>query len=125
MRTPDWDPRTPEFNIEWSECRSVPQVAMEEILHHPLGANIEFGGKGVRCMLRVHSLACFASGAGFLPSTVSDLCFSPDALGETDDVDFGCWALFRNLVKSNVSQSTSAQAICRRVLVLSSSSCFY
>ena len=90
---------------------------MEEILHHPLGANIEFGGEGVRCMLRVHSLACFASGAGFLPSTVSDSCFSQDALGEMDDVDFGSWALFRNLVnemplRTQVPKQVAAECSC-------------
>ena len=65
-----------------------------------------FGGKGVRCMLRALSLACLAGGAGFRPSTDSDSRSSPEALGEMGNVDFGFWALFRNLVGFNVSQST-------------------
>ena len=89
---------------------------MDKILHHPIGANIEFGGKGVRCMLRALSLACLAGGAGFRPSTDSDSRSSPEALGEMGNVDFGFWALFRNLVGFHVSQSTSAQAGCSRVL---------
>ena len=80
-------------------------------------------------MLRALSLACLAGGAGFRPSTDSDSRSSPEALGEMGNVDFGFWALFRNLVGSNVSQSTffnlvgfnvsqstSAQAGCSRVL---------
>ena len=67
-------------------------------------------------MLRALSLACLAGGAGFRPSTDSDSCSSPEALGEMGNVDFGFWALVRNLVSFNVSQSTSAQAGCSRVL---------
>ena len=67
-------------------------------------------------MLRALSLACLAGGAGFRPSTDSDSRSSPEALGEMGNVDFGFWALFRNLVGFNVSQSTSAQAGCSRVL---------
>ena len=67
-------------------------------------------------MLRALSLACLAGGAGFCPSTVSDSCFSLEALREMDNVDFGFWALFRTLVGLNVSQSTGAQASCSRVL---------
>ena len=67
-------------------------------------------------MLRALSLACLAGGAGFRPSTDSDSRSSPEALGEMGNVDFGFWALFRNLVGFNVSQSTSAQAGCSKVL---------
>ena len=67
-------------------------------------------------MLRALSLACLAGGAGFRPSTDSDSRSSPEVLGEMGNVDFGCWASFRNLVGFNVSQSTSAQAGCSRVL---------
>ena len=66
-------------------------------------------------MLRALSLACLAGGAGFRPSTDSDSRSSTEALGEMGNVDFGFWALFRNLVRFNVSQSTSAQAGCSRV----------
>ena len=59
-------------------------------------------------MLRALSLACLAGGAGFRPSTDSDSRSSPEALGEMGNVDFGFWALVRNLVGFNVSQSTSA-----------------
>ena len=67
-------------------------------------------------MLRALSLACLAGGAGFRPSTDSDSRSSPEALGEMGNVDFGFWAVFCNLVGFNVSQSTSAQAGCSRVL---------
>ena len=70
-------------------------------------------------MLCTRSLACLASDAGFWPSTVSDSCSSPEALGEMGNVDFGFWALFRNLVCLNVFQTTSAQVGCSRVLVSS------
>merc|ERR1712163_89176 len=67
-------------------------------------------------MLRALSLPCLAGGAGFRPSTDSDSRSSPEALGEMGNVDFGFWALFRNLVGFNVSQSTSAQAPTKRPL---------
>ena len=61
---------------------------MEKILHHPSCVNIEHGGQGGRCVLHARPESRASGGAGFFPSTDSDMKILRDALGGIENLDW-------------------------------------
>ena len=85
---------------------------MDRILHHAKFANIDLGGRGARPLTRARIWAYLRGGAGFCPSTVSNLRFPGDVSSETGNVDFGFRAFFTNAALAVHAQLT-AELTCR------------